>query len=73
MIFKADNDRGRLMLELMARDGMRIGEVLKLTKAEVDGKKLWRRSLKTVAPWNKFIFRDEVNHESTCELIAHVA
>ena len=31
IIFKAENSRNRLMLELMARGGMRIGEVLKLT------------------------------------------
>ena len=33
------------MLELMARGGMRIGDVLMLTPADVDGKKL-----KLVAP-----------------------
>jgi len=32
IIFKIDNLRNRLMLELMARGGMRIGEVLKLKK-----------------------------------------
>jgi site-specific recombinase XerD len=31
IIFKTDTPRDRLMLELMARGGMRIGEVLKLT------------------------------------------
>ena len=40
MVFKAPSERDRLMLELMARGGMRIGEVLKLTLADVDGKKL---------------------------------
>jgi integrase len=40
MVFKAPSDRDRLILELMARGGMRIGEVLKLTLADVDGKKL---------------------------------
>ena len=30
IIFKTNNRRNRLMLELMARGGMRIGEVLKL-------------------------------------------
>ena len=47
MIFKAESDRDRLMLELMARAGMRIGEVLKLTRADVDGKKLRLRSPKS--------------------------
>ena len=40
MVFKTSSERDRLMLELMARAGMRIGEVLKLTMADVDGKKL---------------------------------
>ncbi len=31
MIFRTRNQRNRLMLELMARSGMRVGEVLKLT------------------------------------------
>lgn len=35
IIFKAENPRNRLMLELMARGGMRIGEVLKLTPSYV--------------------------------------
>jgi integrase/recombinase XerD len=40
MVFKTTSERDRLMLELMARGGMHIGEVLKLTLAGVDGKKL---------------------------------
>ena len=40
MIFKTDNLRNRLMLELMARGGMRIGEVLKLRVMDVDDRKL---------------------------------
>jgi integrase/recombinase XerD len=36
IIFKAENPRNRLMLELMARGGMRIGEVLKLTPSDVN-------------------------------------
>ena len=31
IIFRTRNPRNRLMLELMARSGMRVGEVLKLT------------------------------------------
>jgi len=40
IIFKTDNFRNRLMLELMARGGMRIGEVLKLKAKNVNGRKL---------------------------------
>jgi integrase len=40
IIFKTDNSRNRLMLELMARGGMRIGEVLKLKAQNVHGRKL---------------------------------
>ena len=40
IIFKTDNPRNRLMLELMARGGMRIGEVLKLRAKDVDDRKL---------------------------------
>ena len=51
LVFRARNERDRLMLELMARAGMRIGEVLKLTKADVDGKKLKLRSPKSGRPF----------------------
>jgi len=40
IIFKTDNPRNRLMLELMARGGMRVGEVLKLKAKNVHGRKL---------------------------------
>ena len=40
IIFRTDNPRNRLMLELMARGGMRIGEVLKLRVMDVDDRKL---------------------------------
>jgi len=40
IIFKTDNPRNRSMLELMARGGMRIGEVLKLRAMDVDDRKL---------------------------------
>ena len=55
MIFKTDNDRDRLMLELMARAGMRIGEVLKLTAENVDGKKLRIQSPKSGRP-HEFVY-----------------
>ncbi|MFH1166012.1 MAG: site-specific integrase [Pseudomonadota bacterium] len=40
IIFRSDNTRNRLMLELMAWGGMRIGEVLKLRAMDVDDQKL---------------------------------
>ena len=40
IIFRTVKPRNRLMLELMARGGMRISEVLKLTPNDVDGRKL---------------------------------
>ena len=47
IIFKTNNQRDRLMLELMARGGMRIGEVLKLTPRDVNGRKLIIRDPKS--------------------------
>ena len=40
IIFKTSSIRNRLILELMARGGMRIGEVLKLTPCCINGNKL---------------------------------
>ena len=40
IIFRTDNPRNRLMLELMARGGMRIGEVLNLCPKDHEGCKL---------------------------------
>jgi len=40
IIFRTTNVRNRLILELMARGGMRIGEVLKLRLCDVQGRKL---------------------------------
>ncbi len=40
IIFKTSKVRNRLMLELMARGGMRIGEVLKLTPNDINERKL---------------------------------
>lgn len=39
IIFRTTKVRNRLMLELMARGGMRVGEVLKLNAADVDDQK----------------------------------
>jgi integrase len=47
IIFRSDNPRDRLMLELMARGGMRIGEVLKLRMTDVDDCKLFLISPKS--------------------------
>ncbi|MCA1792812.1 MAG: site-specific integrase [Desulfobacteraceae bacterium] len=38
-IFRTSNQRNQLMLELMARSGMRVGEVLKLTPMDIDDRK----------------------------------
>ena len=40
IIFKTNSSRNRLLLELMARGGMRVGEVLKLKAKNVHGRKL---------------------------------
>ena len=40
IIFRTTNIRNRLILELMARGGMRIGEVLKLRLCDIEGRKL---------------------------------
>ena len=40
IIFKAVSLRNRLLLELMARGGMRIGEVLKIRPMDVDNRKI---------------------------------
>ncbi|MFH1629901.1 MAG: site-specific integrase [Pseudomonadota bacterium] len=47
IIFRTIKPRNRLILELMARGGMRIGEVLKLTPAAVDERKLTLRDPKS--------------------------
>ncbi len=47
VIFRTMNPRNRLILELMARGGMRISEVLKLTPADVIDQKLILRSPKS--------------------------
>jgi integrase len=40
IIFRTTNARNRLLLELMARGGMRVGEVLKLKPRDVQDRKL---------------------------------
>ena len=47
IVFRTLNSRNRIMLELMARAGMRISEVLNLTPNDVDGRKLVLRNPKS--------------------------
>ena len=47
IIFRTTKVRNRLMLELMARGGMRVGEVLNLTAMDVDDQKLTIRNPKS--------------------------
>jgi len=47
IIFRTAKLRNRLMLELMARSGMRIGEVLKLTFVDIHDRKLRLRGPKS--------------------------
>ncbi len=47
IIFRTTKARNRLMLELMARGGMRVGEVLQLNAADVDNQKLIVRNPKS--------------------------
>jgi integrase len=47
VIFRTTNARDRLLLELMARGGMRVGEVLKLTPRDVQDRKLIIRDPKS--------------------------
>ena len=47
IIFRTTKPRNRLILELMARGGMRIGEVLKLTLDDIEDRKLLLREPKS--------------------------
>jgi len=47
IIFRTLKPRNRLILELMARGGMRVSEVLKLSPGDVDGRKLTLRDPKS--------------------------
>jgi integrase/recombinase XerD len=47
IIFRTIKPRNRLILELMARGGMRIGEVLKLTPTDIEDRKLTLRAPKS--------------------------
>ena len=47
IIFRTSKPRNRLMLELMARGGMRIGEVLKLAPSDINDRRLTLRDPKS--------------------------
>jgi integrase/recombinase XerD len=47
MIFRTENPRNRLMLELMARGGMRVGEVLTITPRDSEERKIIIREPKS--------------------------
>jgi integrase/recombinase XerD len=47
VIFRTSQPRNRLMLELMARGGMRISEVLKLTPSDINDRRLTLRDPKS--------------------------
>ena len=47
MIFRTTKQRDRLMLELMARGGMRVGEVLQLIADDIDDRKIRIRKPKS--------------------------
>ena len=51
IIFRTTKPRNRLMLELMARGGMRIGEVLKLQLGDLHDRKLDLREPKSGPRW----------------------
>ena len=56
VIFKTVKIRDRLMLELMARGGMRVGEVLKLTANDVNERKLTLREPRAVGSRKPSLF-----------------
>ena len=47
IIFRTSKPRNRLILELMARGGMRISEVLKLTPCDINDRRLTLRDPKS--------------------------
>jgi integrase len=55
IIFRTTKPRNRLMLELMARVGMRVGEVLKLKPEDINDRKLQLRAPKS-GKEREFIF-----------------
>lgn len=55
IIFRTSKQRNRLILELMARGGMRISEVLKLTPSDINGRRLTLKEPKSGRE-HEFIF-----------------
>jgi len=55
IIFRTSKPRNRLILELMARGGMRISEVLKLTPSDINNRRLTLRDPKSGRE-HEFIF-----------------
>jgi integrase len=47
MIFRTENVRNRVILELMARGGMRVGEVLKIRPKDIEDRKILIRDPKS--------------------------
>ena len=47
IIFRTENQRKRIMLELMARSCMRVSEVLKLAPKDIEGRKIIIRNPKS--------------------------
>jgi len=47
MIFRTENLRNRLLLELMARAGMRVSEVLRVTPNDIEDRKIVIRDTKS--------------------------
>ena len=67
IIFRTMISRNRLMLELMARGGMRIGEVLKLTLKDIQDRKLILREPKS-GKEREFVFIPQrVAHPPSCK------
>jgi len=59
IIFRTTNTRNRLMLELMARGGMRVGEVLNLTQ-RISKREAWSsRTRRVVEPRRRFMFHEK--------------
>ena len=47
IIFRTENPRNRLLLELMARTGMRVSEVLRVTPNDIEDRKIVIRDTKS--------------------------
>jgi integrase len=56
IIFRTEDPRNRLMLELMARGGMRVGEVLKITPGDVEDRKIIIKDPKVVKRQRSFSY-----------------